>query len=579
MINGNADQRLDQLVGASNRAVSGLSRLTSGVNTASIAFGSFAAQMADRALSALYDFSAGVIDATADMQGLNNAIKFASGSPAEADKNLTFLRQTVDGLGLDLKASAEGFKTFQGAAMGSSLAGQGARDVFESVSLAATTMGLSADNQSGVFLALGQMLSKGKVQAEELRGQLGERLPGAFQIAARSMGVTTAELDKMLQSGQVISEQFLPLFAKELRKTFADGATEASQSLRANLNRWNTAILDAKVRIGEAISAPLGNLLAGGREQIAGLSEFVASALQSEGFQQFIGAIGEAWNGVRQLTVALYNEFKPELVVVGGIVVTLAEGIGSLTSFLSENADVLKASLGVWAATKVALWAQTLGSWAAVKATIAQTAAQWGLNAALLANPIGLIVLGIAALAGAFYVAWQRSETFRGTMLGLWEVMKELGSRIMGAFELIWNASSGDREVISAAYDKMMGNGKSLGDAFNEGFNKAIKGNKVEANSPLANQLGVNMGYLNNPFAQGGGATKPPTTDSTIDKGLDKVSGGGSRPVNINISLGALVEGFTIETNNIQQGAEDMRDLITEQLLRVVNGANQLATG
>ena len=41
-------------------------------------------------------------------------------------------------------------------------------------------MGLSADQTSGVLLALQQMISKGTVQAEELRGQLGERLPGAL---------------------------------------------------------------------------------------------------------------------------------------------------------------------------------------------------------------------------------------------------------------------------------------------------------------------------------------------------------------------------------------------------------------
>ena len=61
-------------------------------------------------------------------------------------------------------------------------------------------MHLSAYESEGAFKALEQMLSKGKVSAEELRGQLGERIPGAFQIAARAMGMTTSELDKFMSS-------------------------------------------------------------------------------------------------------------------------------------------------------------------------------------------------------------------------------------------------------------------------------------------------------------------------------------------------------------------------------------------
>ena len=80
------------------------------------------------------------------------------------------------------------------------------------VSKAATTLGLSSSEADGALLAVSQMMSKGTVQAEELRGQLGERLPGAFQIAARAMGVSTSELGKMLEAGQVIAEDFLPQY-------------------------------------------------------------------------------------------------------------------------------------------------------------------------------------------------------------------------------------------------------------------------------------------------------------------------------------------------------------------------------
>ncbi|QWW20126.1 C40 family peptidase [Schaalia sp. 19OD2882] len=64
------------------------------------------------------------------------------------------------------------------------------------------------------------------------------------------------------------------------------------------------------------------------------------------------------------------------------------------------------------------------GMWAMVTVANAQTAAQWLLNAALNANPIGLVVLAIAALVGALVLAWNNSETFRTIVTAAWEGIK-----------------------------------------------------------------------------------------------------------------------------------------------------------
>ena len=68
-------------------------------------------------------------------------------------------------------------------------------------------MGLSVENQERAFLALNQMMSKGTVQAEELRGQLGEALPGAFGIMAKAVGVTEKELQNMMKAGEVLADE------------------------------------------------------------------------------------------------------------------------------------------------------------------------------------------------------------------------------------------------------------------------------------------------------------------------------------------------------------------------------------
>ena len=84
------------------------------------------------------------------------------------------------------------------------------------------------------------MISKGKVQAEELRGQLGERLPGAFQLAAKAMGMTTAQLDKFMADGKLTAEDLLPKLAKVMREDFGAAAEAASQGLQGAINRLST---------------------------------------------------------------------------------------------------------------------------------------------------------------------------------------------------------------------------------------------------------------------------------------------------------------------------------------------------
>lgn len=69
-------------------------------------------------------------------------------------------------------------------------------------------------------------------------------------------------------------------------------------------------------------------------------------------------------------------------------------------------------------------------------ATGAWSAAQWLLNAALNANPIGLVVLAIAALVAVFIYAWKNSETFRNIVLGAWEMIKTAGLAIWAG--IVW---------------------------------------------------------------------------------------------------------------------------------------------
>lgn len=195
-----------------------------------------------------------LIDAGNKMGNLKLSFLAISGSGQGAAKEMEFVRTTADALGLDLVTTADAYKQISAAAMGTTLAGKQTQAIFTAVAKASTTLGLSADETSGALLAISQMISKGKVSAEELRGQLGERLPGAFQIAAKAMGVTTGELDKMMSNGEVMANDFIPKFAQALEQRFGKSAENASNTFTAAQNRITSSLFLIKSGIGEAVT-------------------------------------------------------------------------------------------------------------------------------------------------------------------------------------------------------------------------------------------------------------------------------------------------------------------------------------
>jgi tape measure domain-containing protein len=182
------------------------------------------------------------LDVAVQFDRINNTLRVATGSAQGAQSAFEFLSEESSRLGLNIQTAGLQFARLSAAARGTALEGRATRDVFSAVATAATALGLSADETGGALTAIEQMISKGTVSAEELRGQLGERLPGAFQLAARAIGVTTQELGKMLEQGQLTAEELLPKLARELNATFGPGAEQAANQYAAATQRVSTNI-------------------------------------------------------------------------------------------------------------------------------------------------------------------------------------------------------------------------------------------------------------------------------------------------------------------------------------------------
>lgn len=157
---------------------------------------------------------------------------------AKAKQELAFIRAEADRLGLSFLDTADSAKMFFASSKGSSIE-KDAKDIFSAFSELAVTMRLSKEQTSGMFLALGQSASKGKLMAQELREQLGEKVPGIFRVIADSLGVTTTQLDKMLEEGKVGLDA-LAKAVPVIRERFGSALPEAVNSTTAAIGRLNT---------------------------------------------------------------------------------------------------------------------------------------------------------------------------------------------------------------------------------------------------------------------------------------------------------------------------------------------------
>lgn len=222
-----SSKRAAQGVGGLFKSLDGLARVAAG--------GFIGAQFAQGFMS----MGRAVLDAQARIDKFGQTFAVVFGGAAKGARELAYISEAADRLGVDLNSASAAYGKLAASARGTSLEGQKTREIFESVAQAGVKLGLSTQEVDGALLAISQMMSKGTVSAEELRGQLGERLPGAFQVAARAMGVTTAELGEMLQKGQIMAEDFLPKFARQLQEAYAGEAARTAQRSIIDLgNAW-----------------------------------------------------------------------------------------------------------------------------------------------------------------------------------------------------------------------------------------------------------------------------------------------------------------------------------------------------
>jgi tape measure domain-containing protein len=230
--------------------VGGFERINTSITSLISRFGALSAAVATVGVVARP-----VLDATIALDQMRRTLTTVTGSAEEAQRQIDFLRRVSQQSGQQFDQVGASYARFAASALQSGITIQQTQEVFESVSAAAGNLGLSSDQAKRALEALSQIAAKGVVNMEELRQQLGDALPGVLPLLARELGLTQAELNKLVESGQLLATEAIPAVGRALRALQSESGRV--DGLVASWNRFVNVIKEAGTTI---VNGPLGTV-------------------------------------------------------------------------------------------------------------------------------------------------------------------------------------------------------------------------------------------------------------------------------------------------------------------------------
>lgn len=376
-------------------------------------------------MSAFSGFISDALEALQTVQKFDVQMK-TLGGPQLAASQMEFLRATAKETGTSLETLVGQYGKFAQSAIYSGRSTQDVAANFYKLAATFRVLGLSADETKRAFNAFEQIFSKGKIQLQELRGQLGNAGIPAFSMLSIAIGKSTTELEKMASKGQLGTDALQKLIDKmfDMNK---GGLAEALKSVGAVLANWETQFFNIKSIFAEDFFATFRGGLISLTNAMSNLN--IRNVVRQIGdFTGFLG--GAALYAIESFMTALIP-ISQWLTILGNgfsIVGNYIYGFGAaavkatldffgLSALIGQSSQLLDslafaaklvagAFIG-WAVIMTVIWAvnTTLTLFAGLMALLSS-------RAALMALSIGLT---IAALWGLTAVAFAVTDALGAT--------------------------------------------------------------------------------------------------------------------------------------------------------------------
>lgn len=331
-----------------------------------------------------------VFQQSSALQTLRLQLKGVYGDAETAKKQYDELIKKSQQYGVDPTKFGGTYARFAAGAKGAGFSNDEINSGVDALFQTKTALGLTPERLEMTSKALSDMLAKGTVQAEELKGQLADHIPNAVQLAARAAGVSTKELFAKMKDGAVDSTAFVKLLLIELRKEYGKTAEEAQKSPMVAVSQLQTQMKLAADEIGNG----------GFNEAIAKVARDVTAELSKPEAKENLKAIGKAmgemvlwlYDGAKAVAgwVKDNKDWLTSLAKVAGVLLAIKVGFGLLAAVLTPITVPLS------------LMSKMLG-WTipGAAATAGAAIRSFALAASIQLNTLGGSIAGIARSLGA----------------------------------------------------------------------------------------------------------------------------------------------------------------------------------
>ena len=239
---------LNKKIGLADKAIGKFSSSNNSLKTLSSSVGNLMSAFGiGTGLYLAVDIAKNIYETTKQLQSLDLALKMVSETQAIYSDNTAFLRDISEKWGIEIKGLTEQYTQFYVNAK-DKLSQDEIKTSFEGIAKAGSLMGISIDKQNDAFYGFNQMLSKGTVQAEELKKQLGNALPGAIKAATMAyqelnpkIKVTEQYMLDQMKAGNLISSEMVPAIIRAYQKLYGIEKVNKVDTLAAAQNRLSNS--------------------------------------------------------------------------------------------------------------------------------------------------------------------------------------------------------------------------------------------------------------------------------------------------------------------------------------------------
>lgn len=246
----------------------------------------------NQVIGALDSLKQKFIEANSQSETLIRGLNAVFGA-GQGDVQFDKLIATASRFGLAIHDLSRNYLSLNASAKGTILEGKESEKIFNSLAAAMSVLGADTISTQRAFRSVSQMISKGQVYSEELKGQLAESLPGAVNTFAQSMGKTTQEFLAMVKAGKVGLNELIPFF--ELIQQQYGSAATASTTYEQATNRLSNAYTILLKGLGDTgIWSSLVSLIDTVGSKIQRIADVIPGI--DENFKLFLNSLQSAAN-------------------------------------------------------------------------------------------------------------------------------------------------------------------------------------------------------------------------------------------------------------------------------------------